>query len=520
MDAGLSIEGDAPGGLAPEATRPLLEATALSKRFGRAYALDGVDFAIRPGRVHALLGHNGAGKSTLIALLSGALRPDRGEIVVDGRRHDPWTPRTAMESGIAVIYQHFSVVDSLDVADNVFLGKEILRGGLGIDRARQHELTRALLERMNADLDTRALVGTLSVAQKQLVEIAKALARDARILILDEPTAALSRHEADALGELIETLKREGIGIVYVTHLIGEVKRLADEATVLEGGRVQFHDAVDEVGFDGFVSLLARGKAQQTPLPARPVGAPVLAVRQLSGDDFGPLELTVRRGEIVVLFGMLGSGRGGFLRVLGGVGRRRGGIEIGGRAFAGRSIGAARKEGIFYVGPERKKDGLFHGMSVHDNLLMPSFSRLATIVRRPAREHAQAQVACASVELLGSLTAPVGTLSGGNQQKVVVGRVVSGARSPRVVLLDEPTQGVDIGARGDLYRAIDRSCREEGIAMLVSTNDPEEALTLADRVCVFAQGSVVADLPRGSFDAELLIALASRDAHGMEDTGS
>ncbi|MBL5973754.1 MAG: sugar ABC transporter ATP-binding protein [Candidatus Leucobacter sulfamidivorax] len=520
MDDGAPVRtGEELGGLVDETAQPLLEARGVRKRFGRAYALDGVDFAVRPGRVHALLGHNGAGKSTLIALLSGALKEDGGEILVGGERVDPWNPTSAIASGIAVIYQHLSVIDSLSVADNIFLGRELKRG-LGIDRAEQHARARAVLERLDSDLDTRALVGALTVAQKQLVEIAKALVRDARVLILDEPTAALSHQEADALGTLVEALKREGIGIVYVTHLIGEVKRLADEATVLEDGRVQFHDLVENVGFDEFVALLARGKAQQEPLGERPLGERVLSVEQLAGDGFGPIDLDLRQGEIVALFGMLGSGRGQFLRSLSGASRSRGRAEVAGRPFALRTVRTVRAAGILYVGPERKKDGLFRGRGAFDNLLMPSFGKLASFVRVPQRERAQWERARAAVELADIPSTLVDHLSGGNQQKVVVGRVVGGAWEPRVILLDEPTQGVDIGARGDLYRAIERSCAENGVGMIVSSNDPEEVLTVADRVCVFAHGVVVAELRRGEFSAELLIELASREADRTENTGS
>ncbi|MBC9928378.1 MULTISPECIES: sugar ABC transporter ATP-binding protein [unclassified Leucobacter] len=497
---------------------PLLVASGVTKWFGKNPALGGVDFTVTSGKVHALLGHNGAGKSTLISLLSGAQQQDGGEIVVQGATPDRWTPASAIEHGIAVIYQHLSLIDSLDVADNIFLGRE-RRSRWGIDRATQHREAAAMLRRLGATCDTSSLVGSLTTAQKQLVEIAKALQRDARVLILDEPTAALSSQESDALGGLIETLKAQGMGIVYVTHLIGEVQRLADEVTVLEGGKVQFHGDIAEIGFDALVALLSHGNARSAPLAERSLGVAALEATAIRGDGFGPVDLAVRASEIVVAFGMLGSGRGEMLRAIAGAQPFTGQLATQAGPHRQLSVRSAQDAGIFYVGPDRRRDGLFRTNSTFDNLLMSSFAPLAQGLRSSGREQAHWERARAAVALADIPETPVGNLSGGNQQKVVVGRVLAGARTPRVLLLDEPTQGVDIGARADIYRAIATACERDQVGVIVSTNDPEEAVLLADRILVFGGGRITAELRRGEFDETRIVALASQPS-GAEPEGS
>lgn len=513
--------------------RPLLSGRGLSRRYAAHYALRNVDFDVWPGRVHALLGHNGAGKSTLISLLSGAQRPDEGEIVFDETVPERWSPATAIEHGIAVIYQHLSLVDSLSVSDNIFLGTE-LRKGIGVDHRAQESRAAEILAELGATCRPRDPVSSLPTAQRQLVEIAKALRRNARVLILDEPTAALSNRESSALARLIDSLKSRGIGIVYVTHLLAEVARLADEITVLEGGSVQFNGSVSELTHDDLVRLLARGAAKTGRLAERDLGEVVLASKSVEGNGFGSIDLEVREGEILVLFGMLGSGRNDFLRALAGTAPRHGEVEIRGTRLPAGSLQRAHRQGLFFVGPDRGRDGIFPQLSTFDNVLMSSFGPLSRFARIARSERNQWQTARSAVGLAEVPATPTGRLSGGNQQKTVVGRAIGGARRPSAILLDEPTQGVDVGARRDIYRAIENICVQQAVGVVVSTNDPEEAVTLADRVLIFSHGRVVAELSRAEINEERLLALASEigsaraetrgeageagEAHGDDDT--
>lgn len=492
----------------PQSERPLLIGRGLSRRYGATYALREVDFTVNPGRVHALLGHNGAGKSTLISLLSGAQKPDEGSLMIGDYTPTKWTPSIAIEQGIAVIYQHLSLVNDLTVADNIFLGHELMRNGR-IDRLTQQKRSATLLAELGAVCNPFDIVGRLSTAQRQLVEIAKALQRDAKVLILDEPTASLSNREAQALAELINTLKSRGIGIVYVTHLLSEVERLADDVTVLEGGRVQFHDYASSLDHESLVRLLSKGNASSEPITPREHGIVALSSTELSGEGFGPVNVHVRESEVLVLFGMLGSGRGEFLRALAGLQQSTGKVNFAETGPKQPSLRLARNSGVVYVGPDRRKDGIFAELKTFDNVLMSSFKALSRGIRSHRLEEKQWTFARETVGLGEVQAMPTGRLSGGNQQKAVVGRAIGGAKQPTVILLDEPTQGVDIGARRDLYRAIEWTCLERNTSVILSTNDPEEAVALADRVLVFSRGVVVAELNRNDITEETLIALAS-----------
>ncbi|MFF8392116.1 ATP-binding cassette domain-containing protein [Streptomyces sp. NPDC016172] len=660
-----------------------LRIRGLTKSFGGVRALDGVDLTVPAGQVHALLGHNGAGKSTLIKCLGGAYPPDAGTIEVGGTSYTRLTPRESIASGVAIIFQTLSVVDALTVAENIFLGQEWTRYGR-IDRRAQEEVAAGLLERVAAKCSPRDRVGDLPMGQRQLVEIAKALSRSASVLVLDEPTAALSGAETDALAERVEDLRTQGLAVVYVTHLLGEVERLADAVTVLRDGRVAHHAGVagqtrrdlveavagspvqdardprpapgprahglgrppgsevqgrgqtsarevqgpdempgsdaqgfghtsgpqahglshtpgsevqgrgqtsgrevqgsgqtpgrevqgldempgsDAQGFGHTSGPQAHGLSHtpgsgvqgrghppgpeahglgQTPgsdvqglghtsgtqahglshtpgpeahglahppapdaheplhTPTRDVPearrapvSPRLVVEALHGPGFGPVDLTVASGERVGLFGLIGSGRTRILETL--YGRRRataGTIRAGDRTVTPARPTDALAAGIALVPADRRTQGLFPSLSAQDNTLLPTVRPLARYgVRALHTERRVFEALAAAVGLRPAQPRlPAGAFSGGNQQKLVLGRWINEARHVDVLLLDEPTQGVDVGARREIYRVVSALAEDRGTAVLFASSDPEEIVALADRCLIVARGRIVGEL--------------------------
>ncbi|MFF7735661.1 ATP-binding cassette domain-containing protein [Streptomyces sp. NPDC007984] len=524
-----------------------LRISGLTKSFGGVRALDGVDLTVPAGQVHALLGHNGAGKSTLIKCLGGAYPPDAGTIEVGGTSYTRLTPRESIASGVAIIFQTLSVVDALTVAENVFLGQEWTRHGR-IDRRAQEEVTAGLLERVAATCSPRDRVGDLPMGQRQLVEIAKALSRSAAVLVLDEPTAALSGAETDALARRVEDLRTQGLAIVYVTHLLGEVERLADEVTVLRDGRVAHHATVSGQTRRELVEAVAgrpaRGTAagpggetarRRQPAAASPPSAgsppqrrpsrprtspapPRLVAEGLCGPGFGPVGFRVAEGERVGLFGLIGSGRTRILETL--YGRRRateGTIRVGDRTVTPARPADALAAGIALVPADRRAQGLFPSMTAQDNALLPSIRPLSRLGVRALR--AERRVFGTLADAVGLRPAlprlPAGAFSGGNQQKLVLGRWINEARHVDVLLLDEPTQGVDIGARQEIYRVVTALTEERGTAVLFASSDPEEIVALADRCLLVAGGRITGEL-RGAELTEQALLSAVHDPQTAE----
>ncbi|KUN57827.1 ABC transporter ATP-binding protein [Streptomyces canus] len=481
-------------------TTPNLRIRGLTKSFGGVKALAEVDLTVPAGQVHALLGHNGAGKSTLIKCLGGAFPPDSGTIEIGGTTRTRLTPRESIAAGVAIIYQTLSVVDALTVAENIFLGQEWTRYGR-VDRSSQEKAAAGLLKRVAATCSPRDRVGDLPTGQRQLVEIAKALSRSASVLVLDEPTAALSGAESDALAARVEDLRAEGLAIVYVTHLLSEVERLADAVTVLRDGRVTHHSPVSGLSRGDLVAAIAgrphQEPARPAPGPARPAAPPRLVVDGLHGPGFGPVSLTVGAGERVGLFGLIGSGRTRLLETL--FGRRRAGggtIRVGERTVAPARPSRALAAGIALVPADRRAQALFPSLTAQDNVLLPTIRPLARTGVRAL--HAERRVFGSLAEAVGLRPArpglQAGTFSGGNQQKLVLGRWINSARHVEVLLLDEPTQGVDVGARHEIYQVVTGLAEERGTAVLFASNDPEEVVALADRCLIVADGQVIGEL--------------------------
>ncbi|WP_460849387.1 sugar ABC transporter ATP-binding protein [Nocardioides ultimimeridianus] len=481
--------------------------TALHKSFGGVRALRGVDLTIEPGEVHALLGHNGAGKSTLIKALGGAFTPDSGEIQVGERKYAGLTPRQSIAAGIAIIFQHLSLVDSLSVVDNIFLGQEVARVGV-VSRRAQRDRATALLERLGAHCTVDDRVGTLPMGQRQLVEIAKALSRDPVVLILDEPTAALSAHEIATLERTVLRLKEQGLAICYVTHLLGEVERLADRMTVLRDGRVHSSTSLAGKTRADIIAAIAEPPAALPPrAPVHEADPPQLRLEGLSGMGVGPIDLEVRPGEIVGLFGLIGSGRTRTLELTYGRHRRRGRVVVGGRAVDRATPRAGLRAGLALVPGDRAGQGLFASLSALDNALLPAQGTLSRFGLR-SRSAELAAFDRMSKELKvnpATPAAPARSFSGGNQQKLLLGRWINGVLPTTVLMLDEPTQGVDVQARHEIYRVVRTIASERRTAVLFASTDPEEIVALADRCLVMREGRIATELVGDAITEDALL---------------
>ncbi|KRC59717.1 MULTISPECIES: sugar ABC transporter ATP-binding protein [unclassified Nocardioides] len=489
-----------------------LRVTGLAKSFGGVHALRGVDLTIESGEIHALLGHNGAGKSTLIKALGGAFSPDRGTIEVAGHTYDALSPRRSIDAGIAIIFQHLSLVDSLSVVDNIFLGQEQHRAGV-VTRANQRAEARRLLDRLGANVSVDARVANLPMGQRQLVEIAKAMSRNPAVLVLDEPTAALSVHEIQALERTVLGLRADGLAICYVTHLLGEVERLADRMTVLRDGQVHVSTPLAGKSRRDIIEAIAEpssGLPERAPiLDADP---PQLQLRGLTGPGIGPIDLDVRPGEIVGLYGLIGSGRTRTIETVFGRYRRQGTVSVGGRTVTRRGPRAALAAGLALVPGDRGRQGLFASLSALDNALLPAQRTLSRFgVRNRRRE---LETFRSLTDALGvrpsSAVAPARAFSGGNQQKLLLGRWINGVLPTTVLMLDEPTQGVDVNARHEIYRVVQAIASERRAAVLFASTDPEEVVTLADRCLVMDQGRVIAAIAGPDLTEDALLAAVHR----------
>jgi ribose transport system ATP-binding protein len=474
----------------------VLQADGITKRYGGVAAIDRVSFDLRRGEVHALLGENGAGKSTLIKVLSGSVRRDEGTVVIRGQEVGDLTPTSAVTHGVSTVFQELALVRKLTVADNLFLGRELRRGGVR-DKKRMHHEAREALERIGVDMDPRRTLEGFSRAQLQLIEIARALHRRSPILILDEPTASLSAGESHRLFEVIGRLKAEGVGIVYISHRLAEVRELADRVTVLRDGRWAGTRDAKDVSNDELVELMT-GRTLEELFPDVPRNAgPVrLRVDGLSSAMLRDVSLTVHAGEVVALAGLVGSGKSEIGRACFGLEKLTGGaITIDGEPLSTPTPRSAMDRGLVYYPADRHREGLVTTATLGENIILSSLvagtvNRFG-IVSRPRRESRIQQV----IEQLSIKPAqPQRRLlgfSGGNQQKALLARAF--ARDFAVHVFDEPTVGIDVGAKLDVYQHIKRLCAS-GAAVLLISSDMEEVIGLAHRVYAIREGRVVADL--------------------------
>ncbi|CAM5630660.1 putative Ribose import ATP-binding protein RbsA 1 [Streptomyces afghaniensis 772] len=497
--------------MAPEP--PLLSMSGITKSFPGVRALDGVDLDVLAGEVHCLLGQNGAGKSTLIKVLAGAHQPDTGEIRWRGEQVTLRSPIAAMRLGIATIYQELDLVEHLSVAENVHLGHEPTAAGFVVRGKAAKESTAALLKRLgHPEIDPARLVGELSAAQQQIVSMARALSHDVRLIVMDEPSAALDPDEVDNLFRIVGDLTAAGVAVVYISHRLEEIRRIGDRVTVLKDGRAVANGLPAKTTPTREVVALMTGRNVEYVFPDRPdsppSGEPVLTVRGLSrAGEFEALDLEVRPGEIVGLAGLVGSGRSEILETVYGARKpTTGQVLVDGKPLKPGSVRAAVRAGLGLAPEERKAQALLMLESVTRNVSVSSMSRFSSggWIDRGA-ELGAARSATRELSLRpDNPSVPVRTLSGGNQQKAVLARWL--LRGCKVLLLDEPTRGVDVGARAELY-AVVRRLADEGLAVLLVSSEVPEVLGLADRVLVLREGRVVHTAPARELDEHRVLDL-------------
>jgi erythritol transport system ATP-binding protein len=480
-----------------------IQAFGIAKGFGGIQALEGVDFEAQYGKVNVLLGENGAGKSTLMKILAGEVAPDEGRILRNGTEVRFHSPRDARAHGVALIHQELSVFPAMTVADNLFAGNERRRAGL-VDTRLQNDVASTILARLGQRIDPRALVNTLAVGQQQLVEIAKALSQDSRVLIMDEPTSALSNAEVDALFGVIRELTASGVAIIYISHRMDEIFRIGDILTVFRDGRTVASAPAADVDM-GWIHARMLGSRQREALArAQPYrrrtqdgeAAPALEVRDLSVADgkvdrlcLDGVSFRLKRGEVLGVFGLLGAGKTELAKAIAGhVPDYRGTVRLGGRVLPD-GVPARLRAGIAMVPEDRGRDAVVRTTTVADNMLLSSFgavARYGVVSDRPVAGVVSRMVGALGIRI-GSSEQLLISLSGGNQQKAIIARAL--LTRPKVLILDEPTRGIDVGAKAEVY-AIMRKLADEGLAVLFASSELPELMGATDRILVLSRGRV------------------------------
>jgi erythritol transport system ATP-binding protein len=493
----------------------VLEARGVTKRYGANVALNDVTFCVLRGAVNVLIGENGAGKSTLMRLLAGVEQADSGKILIGGEPRVMRSPRDAEAAGIAIVHQELAVLENLDLSENIFAGRELVRSAVLIDSEGQDARSNAALRELRKPLALRSLAGALSLGNRQLVEVARSLAHRAKVLILDEPTSALSAAESASLFCVIGELKRQGVAIVYISHRLHELLELGDHFTVMRDGRIVGCGERGEVDRRWIVERMSgRDPVQQPgPVALQTTRDPVLQVIGLATGAADRtavkgVTFTVGLGEIVGIYGLLGSGRTELMEALAGLGTMAGEVLISGRKVPLDSVAAAAAAGIALVPEDRQRDGLVPELSIRENISLGSLRQFARggWLRRRAEAAQVSEMAAKMSIAANDLEQKVTTLSGGNQQKVVIARCLM--QRPKVLLLDEPTRGVDVAAKAEIYRML-RELAAKGLSVLFATSEIEEARTLADRVLVMVQGRLAAEFTACAITDEALFAAAS-----------
>ncbi len=495
-----------------ESIQPMLEMRGIRKVFPGVIALDDVDFDVRPGEVHALLGENGAGKSTLIKIIAGVYRRDGGSMLVDGQDVDFRSPADALEQRIKVVYQELDLVDGLSVAENVFLGGYPKTARGFVDFSALKSRTRALLADLGLEIDPDLPVGELRVAEQQMVEIARALSRQAQLIVMDEPTSALSPAEVDTLFAVIARLKARGVAIVYVSHKLDEIYRIADRVTVFrDGKRVVTEEVANTTPRQLVAWMVGRDLQDLFPKSEAHIGPPLLVVEGLSGSGLRDVSFTVHAGEVVGIFGLMGAGINTLGRVIYGAARRDAGtVTLDGARVRPNAPRDAIAKGMGLLTESRKDDGLVLPLSVRANMTLAALGRFADLTW--IRGGAETRAAAEYVDRLGiktpSLRQPIRYLSGGNQQKTLMARWLLRRDSLKLLILAEPTRGIDVGSKAEIYRLID-AMAQRGMGILFMSTEMPEILGIADRILVMREGAISAEFTRAEASQERLVAAAA-----------
>ncbi|WP_378946108.1 sugar ABC transporter ATP-binding protein [Paracoccus sp. R86501] len=485
-------------------------------------ALKSVDFDLHMGAVNVLVGENGAGKSTMMKVIAGVEQLTEGQILMEGRPVSFAGTQDARRHGIGIVFQELNLFPNLTVAENIFIGREMTRAGVDIDMAAQRRATRDLMARLEHDISPDALVGDLRVGQQQIVEIAKSLAQDARILILDEPTSALSAAEVEILFRVIDDLRRDGVGIVYISHRLEELLRIGDHITVLRDGAITGARPMEGVDLAWIVrSMIGEASKDYAKTDDHPFGDEIFRAEDVclprpgGGLAVDHVSMSLRAGEILGVYGLMGAGRSEFLEcVIGRHSHAAGRFFVAGEPLRSRSVAGRIRQGIALIPEDRKNDGLVQMLSIRENMTLSSLDAITTGFHMDlgAEKRTVADFVKRLTVKIASMENPVSSLSGGNQQKVVIGKALM--TKPRILLMDEPSRGIDIGAKAEVFRTM-RQLAAEGLGIIFVTSDLEELMALSDRIIVMSNGRVTGEFDR--HDAtETAVVAASAKGHSTD----
>lgn len=486
-----------------------LELAHITKYYPGVKALNDVSVAFKKGEVHALVGENGAGKSTLIKILAGAIEPNGGKIVLNGKSYEKMAPQLSKELGIEVIYQEFNLMPSLSVAENIFCGSYI-GNGVTISMKKMEEATEKILDIMGVHISPKMLVRDLSVAYMQIVEIAKAISKKAEILVMDEPTAPLTNKEVEILFKVIEKLKKQGVTIIYISHRLNEIFRIADRITVLrDGNKIATHNTGDVTRQRLIFEMVGREVTETYPTRNNPIGETILEVKNIQGNGVKKVSFDVRKGEILGLAGLVGAGRTETIRMLFGADPKTSGqFILNGKEISPKSPKEAVKEGILLIPEDRKRQGVILNLPIYMNItlpILPKISKYTVINKKIEQKMVEEQKTVLRIKT-PTLQQLVKNLSGGNQQKVVLAKwlVCRG----QVLIFDEPTRGIDVRAKQEIYNLMNELCAQ-GMAIIMISSEMEEIIGMSDRIVVLSEGTQTATLERSDFKQETILHHAS-----------